>query len=113
MTPTPAPEPDARPDPQPGPDRVARTASDTSDPLRALAAVSALRRLADQLEHLQVEAALRQGHAGALVVPQALGIQPVKAQRCGQQQNRQQGGQLPAGEARSAHERLRRLRCRR
>ena len=73
MTPTPAPEPDARPDPQPGPDRVARTASDTSDPLRALAAVSALRRLADQLEHLQVEAALRQGHAWPEIA-QALGV---------------------------------------
>ena len=73
MPPTPAPEPDARPDPQPGPDRVARTASDTSDPLRALAAVSALRRLADQLEHLQVEAALRQGHAWPEIA-QALGV---------------------------------------
>ena len=40
---------------EPGPDGVARAASDRSDPLRALSAVVALRRLADQLEHQQVE----------------------------------------------------------
>ena len=55
------------------PDEVTRTASDSADPLRALRAVSALRRLADQLENQQVEEALRRGHtwqdiAGALGV---------------------------------------------
>ncbi len=54
-------------------DEVARTASDTTDPLRALAAVTALRRLADQLEHVQVEQALRQGHAWPEIA-HALGV---------------------------------------
>lgn len=40
-----------------------RAATDGDDPLAALRAVSSLRRLADQLEYTQVEAALRAGHS--------------------------------------------------
>ncbi|MDO5534640.1 MAG: hypothetical protein Q4F65_08320 [Propionibacteriaceae bacterium] len=52
---------------------VTGTAADSTDPLRALAAVSALRRLADQLENHQVEQALRQGHNWPEIA-QALGV---------------------------------------
>lgn len=55
------------------PDQVARTASDASDPLRALAAVASLRRLADMLEARQVEAALRAGR-GWPEIARALGV---------------------------------------
>lgn len=41
--------------------RVARAASDTTDPRAGLRAVAALRTLADSLELRQVEAALRAG----------------------------------------------------
>lgn len=58
---------------EPGPDGVTRAASDRSDPLRALSAVVALRRLADQLEHQQVEQALRDGHSWPEIA-QALGV---------------------------------------
>ena len=40
---------------------LATSAADTNDPRRGLRAVSALRRLADELELRQVEAALAQG----------------------------------------------------
>lgn len=46
----------------PDPTQAARTASDATDPLAALQAVTTLRRLADELEHVQVENALRAGH---------------------------------------------------
>ncbi len=39
----------------------AQAASDTSDPIRGLRAVATLRRLTDQLELRQVEAALAKG----------------------------------------------------
>ena len=55
------------------PDEVARTASDPTDPLRALGAVASLRRVADMLELQQVEAALRAGH-GWPEIAQALGV---------------------------------------
>lgn len=55
------------------PDGLTHTASDTAEPLRALAAVAALRRLADQLEHQQVEQALRDGHTWQQVAD-ALGV---------------------------------------
>lgn len=55
------------------PDEVARTASDTTDPLRALGAVASLRRVADMLEFQQVEAALTAGH-GWPEIAQALGV---------------------------------------
>lgn len=52
---------------------ITRAATDTGDPLRALAAVTALRGLADQLEHEQVERALRQGRTWPEIA-QALGV---------------------------------------
>lgn len=55
------------------PDEVARTASDSSDPLAALRAVASLRRLADALELQQVEGALRAGHAWPEIAA-ALGV---------------------------------------
>lgn len=52
---------------------VARTASDTSDPMAGLRAVASLRRVADMLELTQVEEALRAGH-GWPEIAVALGV---------------------------------------
>lgn len=52
---------------------VELVAADTADPLRALQAVTALRRLADQLELRQVQAALDAGH-GWVEISAALGV---------------------------------------
>ncbi|MFT4225941.1 hypothetical protein [Micropruina sp.] len=52
---------------------VARTASDTSDPMSGLRAVASLRRVTDMLELTQVEEALRAGH-GWPEIAAALGV---------------------------------------
>ncbi len=52
---------------------VARTASDTTDPIAGLRAVASLRRVADMLELRQVEEALRGGH-GWPEIATALGV---------------------------------------
>ncbi len=52
---------------------MARTASDTTDPMAGLRAVASLRRVADMLELRQVEEALRAGH-GWPEIAAALGV---------------------------------------
>ncbi len=52
---------------------TARAASRTDDPRAGLRAVVALRRLADQLEHRQVQAALDAGHTWAAIAEE-LGV---------------------------------------
>ena len=56
-----------------GVDTLEARAADTSDPLRGLRAIVALRRLVDALELLQVQAALNAGH-GWPVIADALGV---------------------------------------
>ena len=55
------------------PRQVANVASDTSDPRAGLRAVASLRVLADTLELLQVEAALREGMSWQAIAD-ALGV---------------------------------------
>jgi hypothetical protein len=54
-------------------DTLEARAADTSDPLRGLRAVVALRRLVDALELQQVQAALDEGH-GWPAIADALGV---------------------------------------